>query len=77
MNKFCVLCNYTRKIRLLVVEFLLNLGILLVNSVLVDGFLIRFKASAFLQYFFRAEESWFREQVTMYWIRDCLSKGEW
>ena len=51
MNKFFVLSNYTRKVRLLVAEFLLNLGIPLVNSVSVDGFLIKFKASTFLEYF--------------------------
>ena len=76
MNKFFVLSNYTRKIRLLVAEFLLNLGIPLVNSVSVDGFRIKFKASTFLEYFLRAEESWSREEVTMYWIRDCVSDGD-
>ena len=76
MNKFFVLSNYTRKIRLLVAEFLLNLGIPLVNSVSVDGFLIKFRASTFLEYFLRAEESWSREQVTMHWIHDCVSGGD-
>ncbi len=76
MNKFFVLSNYTRKIRLLVAELLLNLGIPLVNSVSVDGFQIKFKASTFLEYFLRAEESWSREQVTMHWIHDCVSGGD-
>jgi len=76
MNEFFVLYNYIRKIRLLLAEPLLNLGISLVNFVSVDGFLIRLKASAFPQYFLRAEGSWSREQVTMYWIRDCVSGGD-
>ncbi len=75
-NKYLVWSNYIRKFRLMTAKLLLKLGIPLVNTTNIDGFLIRFKTSSFLEYFLRAEESYSREKVTMYWIRNYVSDGD-
>ena len=76
INKYLIWSNYIRKARLLVARCLLKLGIPLINTTNVDGFSIRFKTSTFLEYFLRAEESYSREEVTMHWIRNCVSDGD-
>ena len=76
MNKYLVWSNYVRKIRLLGAKVVLNLGVPLTNTTTIDGFELKFRASTFLEYFLRAEESWSREKVTMHWIRNCINEGD-
>jgi len=37
----------------------------------VDSYQIVFSTTSFLEYFLRVEESYTRESVTMYWLRNC------
>lgn len=67
---------WIRKIRLVVARILLSCAIPLRNSINVDGFLIKFWTTSFLEYFLRAEESYVREEVTMYWIRNFIKPDD-
>ncbi len=75
-SKYFRLSAYVRKARLIAARLVLGWGIPLKNKTRVDGYLIRFKASSFLEYFLRAEESYTREKVTMYWIRNYISEDD-
>jgi hypothetical protein len=75
-SKYFRLSAYVRKARLIAARLVLGWGIPLKNKTRVDGHLIRFKASSFLEYFLRAEESYTREKVTMYWIRNYISEDD-
>ena len=75
-SKYLNPAAYTRKIRLIVARFLLGFGIPLRNSTKVDGFVVKFLATSFLEYFLRAEESYVREKVTMYWIRNYIKPDD-
>ena len=68
--------TYIRKVRLIIARILLRLGIPLTNSVEIDGFVIKFLATSFVEYFLRAEESYVREKVTMYWIRNYINPDD-
>ena len=75
-SKYLKPAAYARKIRLVVARILLRYGIPLKNSTKVDGFVIKFRATSFLEYFLRAEESYVREEVTMYWIRNYINPDD-
>ena len=61
-SKYLKPAAYARKIRLVVARILLRYGIPLKNSTKVNGFVIKFRATSFLEYFLRAEESYVREE---------------
>ena len=67
---------YMRKVRLTIARNLLRFGIPLTNYVEIDGFIIKFSATSFVEYFLRAEESYVREEVTMYWIRNYINPDD-
>ena len=67
---------YIRKARLSTARTLLNIGIPLKTSIRVDDYVIRFQATSYLEYFLRAEESYTREKVTMYWIRNYIDPDD-
>ena len=67
---------WIRKFRLVVARILLRCAIPLRNSVNVDGFNIKFWTTSFLEYFLRAEESYVRDEVTMYWIRNFIKPDD-
>ena len=68
--------TYMRKVRLIIARNLLKFGIPLKNLVEIDGFVIKFLATSFVEYFLRAEESYVREKVTMYWIRNYINSDD-
>jgi hypothetical protein len=71
-SKYLSISAYIRKARLIVARTLLKWGVTLKNTTLVDGERITFVTTSFIEYFLRAEESYTREEVTMYWIRNCV-----
>jgi len=75
-SKYLKAAAYARKIRLVVARILLRYGIPVKNSTKADGFVINFWATSFLEYFLRAEESYVREKVTMYWIRNYINPDD-
>ena len=75
-SKYLKPAAYARKIRLVVARILLRYGIPLKNTTKEDGFVIKFRATSFLEYFLRAEESYVREEVTMYWIRNYINPDD-
>lgn len=75
-NKYLIWSSYSRKVRILAAKMLLRFGIPLLNTKKFDGFFIKFRATTFLEYFLRAEESYSRETVTVHWIRNCISGSD-
>ncbi len=75
-SKYLSISAYLRKARLIAARTLLKWGVTLRNTTLVDGERITFVATSFIEYFLRAEESYTREEVTMYWIRNCIRPGD-
>ena len=67
---------YIRKVRLILARTLLNYGIPLRKTTKVDEYSITFKSTSFIEYFLRAEESYTREKVTMYWIRNYICSDD-
>ena len=67
---------YLRKARLIIVRFLLDRGIPLQVTTKVGQHLIRFSVTSFIEYFLRAEESYTREKVTMYWINEYIDSDD-
>lgn len=65
-----------RKVRLILARTLLNYGIPLLKTTKVDSYFITFKTTSFIEYFLRAEESYSREKVTMYWIRNYIQRND-
>jgi len=76
ISKYLKPAAYARKIRLVVARILLRYGIPLNNFTKVDGLVVKFRATSFLEYFLRAEESYVREEVTMYWIRNYINPDD-
>jgi hypothetical protein len=76
ISKYFSISVYLRKARLIAARTLLKWGVTLRNTTLVDGERITFVATSFIEYFLRAEESYTREEVTMYWIRNCIRPGD-
>ena len=58
-NKYLIWSNYSRKVRILAAKMLLRFGIPLVNTKKFDGFFIKYRATTFLEYFLRDEESYY------------------
>ena len=67
---------YFRKARLLSAKLLLLLRLSLRVNTKVDGFNIQFVATSYKEYFLRAQESYVREAVTMYWLRTVVGETE-
>ena len=67
---------YFRKVKLVLARFLLNRGIPLQISTRVGEHLIRLSSTSFIEYFLRAQESYTRERVTMFWIEKYIGSDD-
>tara|TARA_Y100001934_G_scaffold281708_2_gene392370 strand:- start:726 stop:1571 length:846 start_codon:yes stop_codon:yes gene_type:complete len=75
-SKYLSPAAYIRKLRLTAAKIVLNCGVPISTSTLVDGHKIRFLTTSFVEYFLRAEESYTREKVTMDWIRNYVKPDD-
>jgi len=67
---------YTEKLRLAFAKVIISTGRPLEVSTYVDNLRIKFIATSFLEYSFRARKSFDREKVTMHWLRTVLCDGD-
>ena len=67
---------YWGKIRNLAVKLLLEAGISVKTVTKIDEFTITFVAHSYLEYLFRAQKSFHREKVTMYWLRNVVQPDD-
>ena len=67
-KKYFLPSAYINKVRHLVARALLGAGIQLNITTKVGKHSVRFVVSSFIEYLLRAQDSYTREEVTMYWI---------
>ena len=67
---------YFKKLHLFIARAILASGRSLEVCTHVDRYRIKFVASSFLEYSFRARKSYDREQVTMHWLRNVHQEGD-
>ena len=67
---------YFRKAKYTFAKLLFVLGVPLRVTTSVDSLRIAFIASSYTEYVLRARESYRREQVTMYWLREIVMAGD-
>ena len=67
---------YFRKAKYTMAKLLFRLGISLRVTTIVDNVKIVFVAGSYTEYVLRARESFRREPVTMYWLREIVKPNE-
>ena len=67
---------YGRKLKRVIASMLLALGVSFKIVTKVDGFRITFLAGSYKEYMLRAQESYRREEVTMYWLRTLIGADD-
>lgn len=67
---------YVRKLRRLLAKLVLSLKIPVQVNTKIDGYVLKFIANSYTEYFLRAQESFRREEVTMYWLREIVGRDE-
>ena len=63
---------YLNKLKHLVARLILNFGVSIPVITIIDSYHITFLANSYLEYLFRAQNSYQREKVTMYWLREVI-----
>ena len=75
-SKYLSPSAYVRKIKYLSAKIVFALGGKLKVTTSCDGFKILFLAGSFKEYVLRARESYHREEVTMYWLREVIAESD-
>ena len=68
--------SYLRKAHDLIAQIKLKMGVPIKLVTNIDEFNISFLATSFLEYRLRARQSYYREQVTMHWLRHVVNSGD-
>ena len=67
---------YVRKLKRIIASVVLALGVSFKVVTKVDGFRITFLVGSYKEYMLRAQESYRREEVTMYWLRTLIGADD-
>ena len=68
--------TYLTKFKQLVARLILKLGISIPVITTIDSYKITFLANSYMEYLFRAQNSYQREKVTMYWLREVIESKD-
>ena len=75
-KKYFLPSAYINKVKQLVARALLGAGIQLHITTKVGKHSVRFLVSSFIEYLLRAQDSYTREEVTMYWINKKIDNDD-
>jgi len=75
-KKFLTPKAYFRKVRGLLAKLAFSFNFPLSVTTKVDNFKIRFVTTSYTEYHLRARESYRREEVTMYWLREIIGSDD-
>ena len=75
-KKYFLPSAYINKVKQLVARALLGAGIELHITTKVGKHSVRFLVSSFIEYLLRAQDSYRREEVTMYWINNKIDNDD-
>jgi len=75
-NKYFNLGTYIRKAKSIYAGLCYKIGLKVIVVTEIDNIKISFETRSILEYGLRAQRSYSRELVTMYWLRNCVSPND-